>query len=484
MSAPRRSIGSALSGYALVTVVQAVVTFTMVGMFTRLLSASDYGRYTLAMATALFLQAVLFFWLHAGMVRFYEKCRENAETFAAHLATSWAAFSVAALVVAVVASAAEMWFGLLPFAAAAYLITRAALTLTLEQHRMAGEVGRYALLETSQAIMGLAAGVVLAYASHLDAEAPLFGMAFGNAFALLLDTRVILRAFRGRISLPHLRDLLVYGLPMGLAMLMHMVTQLFDRFIIAGLMDEAAAGVYAVAYAAADRPLTMVFSWLGMAASPLILAAYEREGREAAHAELYSLARMMLLIALPATVGLAMVAAPLAEVLAGPEFRGPVIELLPWIAAATLLNGLSAHYQAVPFVLQRRTGTLAATMAAAALLNTVLNFILIPWLGLFGAALSTVLAYVAGSIIRYVLARPWMDLRLPLDDTLRCGTATVAMAAALYVIPLPDTAAGLLPSIVIGGLVYAGVAWLLDAAGARSRVLAVAGRLRRRGGTA
>lgn len=479
MTTPRASIGAALSGYALVTLVQAVATFGAVAVFTRLLHTQDYGRYTLAMATAMFLQAMLFYWLHAGMVRFYEKTRGDETAFADHLATSWAALGGAAVIAVALALVAQAWFGLLSLAAAAFMIGRAALTLALEQHRMAGEVRRYAALETGQAVIGLTAGVALVRLTSLQESAPLFGMAIGTVTALLFDLRVVRAAVRGRVSWPHARVLWTYGMPMGLAMLMHLITQLFDRFLVATLIDEAAAGVYAVGYAAADRPLMMIFTWLGMSASPLILAAFERDGLAAAQEAMERLASLILLIVLPAAVGLAMVAEPLSAVLVGREFRGPVVQLLPWIAAASVVNGLTVHYLAVPFVLHRRTGLLAGTMAAAAGLNTVLNLLLIPRLGLWGAALATIVAYALVASVRYFFARRWLNLRLPVDDALRCIAATAAMATGLVWLPLPHGAAGLLPSIATGAVLYATAAWALNAAGCRARAAEVLRRVRR-----
>lgn len=480
MTAGRATIGAALSGYALVTMVQAVATFGAVAVFTRLLHTADYGRYTLAMATAMFLQAILFYWLHAGMVRFYEKTREDETAFADHLATSWATLGLGSLVAVALAMVAQVWFGPMAYATAAFMVGRAALTLALEQHRMAGEVRRYAMLETGQAVIGLAAGVALVKLTPLQEAAPLFGMAVGTLVALLFDLPLVRAAARGRVSWRHVHTLWTYGMPMGLAMLMHLVTQLFDRFLVAGLMDEAAAGVYAVAYAAADRPMMMIFTWLGMSASPLILAAFEHEGPTAAQAAMERLASLILLIVLPAAVGLAMVAEPLSAVLVGREFRGPVVALLPWIAAASLMNGLTVHYLAVPFVLHRRTGLLAATMGAAALLNTALNLLLIPRLGLWGAAVATIVAYAVAATVRYHFGRRWLNLRLPVDDALRCIAATAAMATGLAWLPLPHGAAGLFPSIAVGAIIYATAAWALDAAGCRARVAIAVGPLRRR----
>src|SRR3546814_15507736 len=96
-----------------------------------------------------------------------------------------------------------------------------------------------------------------------------------------------------------------------------------------------------------------------MAGLPLMIAGLEREGREAAVDVARRNAEMIVLVAFPAAVGLGVVAEPLASVLIGAEFRSAAGELVPWIVAAALMNGIMAHYVHNAFILSRRTDLMA-----------------------------------------------------------------------------------------------------------------------------
>jgi len=66
----------------------------------------------------------------------------------------------------------------------------------------------------------------------------------------------------------------------------------------------------------------------------------------------------MVALALPAAVGLALVARPLAEVMVGPALRVGAARVTPWIAASALFSGLTVYYLNPAFTLARRTGLL------------------------------------------------------------------------------------------------------------------------------
>ena len=58
-------------GYLPAKIVQGVVGFLAIVVFTRLLSAEDFGRYALAFSVMTLAHVVVFTWLEAAMARFW-----------------------------------------------------------------------------------------------------------------------------------------------------------------------------------------------------------------------------------------------------------------------------------------------------------------------------------------------------------------------------------------------------------------------------
>jgi O-antigen/teichoic acid export membrane protein len=140
---------------------------------------------------------------------------------------------------------------------------------------------------------------------------------------------------------------------------------------------------------------------VAMACNPVIFRAYETEGRAAADPLVRGQGELLLGLALPAAIGFIMLAPAIAVVMLGDEFQQAARELIPWIAAATVLSGFQAFYLSLAFALPKQPLRQTGVFSAGALVNVILNFLLIPRFGLIGAALATVAAYVlitAGSL--------------------------------------------------------------------------------------
>jgi O-antigen/teichoic acid export membrane protein len=179
----------------------------------------------------------------------------------------------------------------------------------------------------------------------------------------------------------------------------------------------------------------------------------------------------MVLLTLPAAVGLAMIARPLAELMVGEALREPAARVLPWIAAAGWFSGFKAYYLDQAFTLAKRPSLMLIGTAVPAVANVALNLLLIPRYGLDGAMFATLVSMILGAVTAYGVGARVLRLPLPWLTFLRCGLAAWAMALALHYLPAQGGAAELAAKVGMGAVVYGGLVLLLDAAGARRRLM-------------
>ena len=253
---------------------------------------------------------------------------------------------------------------------------------------------------------------------------------------------------------------------------LEMVFGVSDRFLIGWLLGAAEVGVYAAAYQVARRTLDIFFTWLGMAAMPLVIAAYERDGVEAAQAIARRNAETLLLVGFPVAAGLALVAEPLAATVLGPEFRAPAARIIPGIALSSLMLGVLAHYVHHAFVLAGRNDVMAALTAIPAVASIALNLLLIPRLGVQGAVISSVAASALVLGLCTVVALRYFPLPIPGDALLRVTIATAVMAAAVSLVPTAPNEISLVAKIAVGVLSYALAVLILNVAGCRGWLVA------------
>ena len=443
-------------------------------VFTRLLTPEAYGAYALAFSVASLVHTGGLVWLEAAMARFYAR-QEAAGDLPGHFATIYRSYAVMALLV-LAGSAAALWLtplsAPLKAAVAAGLAAtplRSLVKLAQEHRRAAGRVGGSALLDMGQTAGAFLFGSALAVLGAGGA-APLAGAAIAAAMALVFVLGGELKlASRGPFEPARALDYARYGLPVALSLMLALALATTDRFVLAGVLGPASVGAYHAGYSLSNRTLDVLFIWLGAAGGPAAVAALERGGPKALHQQAGEQASVMVLICLPAAVGLALVARPLADVLVGEDLRAGAARVTPWIAFSGFMAGITTYYFHTAFTLARRTPLLLLAMSIPAAANLGLALVLIPRYGLDGAVWATAASYALGALASSALGRFATPLPIPWDALLRCGVAAAGMALAVMFCPSPGGLVELLVKAGIGAFFYGLLVFALDAAEVRSR---------------
>jgi O-antigen/teichoic acid export membrane protein len=460
-------------GYLPANIVQGLVGFGSLWVFTRLLSAESYGLYAVAFAVVSLVHTLLFTWTEAAMARFQvaEGDRGSEADHAATLYRLAAWLSGGLMIVGVIAVLAlrehpEMALAIgVGLAAAA---PRCVMRLVQERARADGHVRTFVLLDVGASLVGLAAGALLAEAG-LGGAAPLAGAGVASLLCSLLTWRSERRRrVGGRFDAQRARRYAAYGLPVSVSLMLSIGLFSVDRMMIASLLSPADAGAYHAGYSVASRTLDVLFIWLGAASGPALVAALERGGAEGLRRAALPQAELMLLIALPATVGIMLVSMPLAQVMVGPELRVAAAQVTPGIAVAALISGFSTYYVQTSFTLFKRTQMLLITMSVPLAANVALNVVLIPRLGLMGAVWATAVSFALGALTAWALSGRTGRLPLPWATAVRCALACAAMAVAVRALPASGGLFELLLKAGVGGAVYVGCVLALDAGRCRS----------------
>ena len=461
-------------GYLPMNIVQAIVGLFSIVVFTRWLSPADYGVYALAFSAMTLAHTLVFSWMEAAMARFYapEAERGSLPDHFATLYRSWAA--AAALLIVTGAAVLLLWPGAGPVKVAvaaglAATLARSLVKLIQERRRAAGDVSGAARMDIVQTLAGFVGGAGLILLG-LRGAAPIMGL--GAAAAVVLAFALpaeLTRGAGGSFDRPQARLYAAYGLPVSLSLILALTLATTDRFMLAGFLNEAAVGVYQAGYSLSNRTLDVMFIWLGVAGSPALIMAFERGGEAGLNKAAREQAGFMLALTLPAALGLAMTARPLAEVMVGPALRNGAAHVTPWIAASALFMGLTNGYAHQAFMLGRRTSLMLAAMSVPAAVNVALCLWLIPRFGVYGAVWATTASYGVGLVAAMALGRFAQPMPLPLTALAKAAAATAIMGLAVASLPSPGGIAELALKAGLGVLVYAAAAYLLDVAELRSR---------------
>jgi O-antigen/teichoic acid export membrane protein len=479
VSAPQpglRSVAQRSAVYVLARVVPSVVMLGGIAVLTRTLSPQDYGVYALCMSLSVFLYMAAVNWLSSTVVRLHSLFTRTHNLIGsvvlvfAGLLPPLALASVAAMGVVGLAghSVMTLFIPLVALFAWTEVFSNAAIA------RM--DARTYGVVQVLRTVLATVLGGTFAWLGY-GAMGAVAGTALGFAVIGLWTASLAVVEMRRARSRPWaVREILGFGLPLGLGYAIAGALTYSDRIILAWFADPAAVGLYVLALDLADKTAKSLVTPIGQASVPSINEALAAEGRELANRRLAQMLVAVTAIGLPATVGLALVAPSLANVVVGPQFRSALAELLPFTAVVTLIAVIKANYLDLAFHLARSTWNFTAATSVHVAIHLAIAFLLIPAFGLWGGVATLLLSQIVGATLIGWFGRRVFVLPLPARQLAKVAAATAAMAAAVLVVrhlepgeltPLLCLAA----EVAAGVLAYGAAVVCLDVASLRSFVV-------------
>lgn len=298
----------------------------------------------------------------------------------------------------------------------------------------------YALVTLLSAVGGQVLGVSLVLA-HVQAAGPtdvtryLTGLLVADALGALVGLRLARPRLRGALSWPVLAPAVAFGVPLVLNSLSGFVLNAGDRIVLQRLVGPAEVGRYQIAYTVGFVALQLL-GQTSTAWTPRFAAVAD----EAVRWRLIGTSRNSLFRVLsPVLLGVVLASPVVLRVFAPASFRPEGLLVVVLLVVASAYPVTAAGATSKMLVTARRTRPLAVWAATAAAVNLVLNIALVPGLGIEGAALATLVAYLvlAGGQRWSVRGRPYWP-----------GTPTVVKAEAAVVL-LVAAATTLLPQTTV-----------------------------------
>jgi O-antigen/teichoic acid export membrane protein len=458
------TIAANVRALGLSQVLSKAAGFVSVVVFARVLVPADFGRYTVALALVSLLAVAVELGTSGYLVREGAQRPETLGRVLGHVLLVRAALGVAAMAVVV------------PLAGALGYDRPTTILIELFTAATAVRLFGSAMLSALQSVdrlrdvASLQARSALAQAAAMITVVALGGGLTGAGWAMLATALLLpvwaamrlRRRWNGRITfglrgMPRtLRATLVFGLSAGLGT---MLTYL-DSLMIHGFLGQVETARYGAAYRVV-LALEIVPVVVTEAVSRTIAHLAHRDRAAMALAFRRSLGHL-LMAAVPAAVGGALLAGPVLRTLFGPEYvaAGPAFALLCATMVLAFPGGLAVTAAYAIGEERRVLGILALGVAA----NVAANLVVIPRFGIAGAAAATVGAEAlilvlvlrrlraagVGSGIARALWRP----------------ALAATAMAAVVVPLRDSPI-VLP-LLAGAVVYGVVLGVLMELGVRA----------------
>lgn len=172
--------------------------------------------------------------------------------------------------------------------------------------------------------------------------------------------------------------------------------------------------------------------------------------------------RLVQSLSLPSTIGLILLASPIVTIFGGSEFA-EASSVLVWTAPIIIFIGLSNVFGIqILYPLGKENIVIWSTIGGA-IINLILNFLLIPYWSYTGAAISTFIAELAVLLIQLIWGYRYIPFKL--FEKVYANYLVASIFMAIVVFPLTQLLnniwLSLIVSTIVGGGIYACILWIM-----------------------
>lgn len=289
----------------------------------------------------------------------------------------------------------------------------------------------------------------------------LLGYVAGFVFAIVVGSIVLYwQVYRSTPATTEPRSdlpsrILKYSVPLTVTKGAGVIDTKVDSILVGLLLNPVAVGYYVISKQVASVVSTPAGAF-GTALSPTVGQQNARDDAVGASRLYQTALRYVLVFYIPAGVGLIFVAEPVIELIFGREYLPAVIVLQVFTGVVIVQSVNKVTSDTLDYLGKARDR--AVSKSAMAVANAVLNVLLIPILGVAGAAVATVITqsfYTVANvyIISGVLT---LDFRAIARDLMTIGLVTLGMSIAVVLaLPYVDGLPSLIGIVLLGGGVWA-----------------------------
>jgi O-antigen/teichoic acid export membrane protein len=409
-----KRLGTETAIYGISTIVGRFLTFLLVPFYTNVLpSTSDYGIVATVYAYIAFLNVIYGYGMESAYFRYASALeigdpKQNFSTpFLSIFFTSLVFSTVLHLLSAPVAGLIGIGAGHASLVryAAWILFFDAICLIPFASLRLQNLAKLFASIKILNIVLNIILNILLLLKLKLGVEGIFISGLASSGLTFLLLLPSVRRQLQLDVHRDLFKHLLRFGLPLIPAALSGIAIQVIDRPILKALTDDSTVGIYQANYRLGIF-MMLIVSMFDYAWRPFFLTTAKEENAK----EIFS--RVMTYFIVGASFIFLLFSFFIGDIvrihLFGHYFIKPEywsgLSIVPIVLCAYVFTGMYTVFVAGVHI-EKRTRVLPYTTGAGAIVNVVCNYLLIPPLGMLGAAYATLFSYVVMAITLYIIVQ-------------------------------------------------------------------------------
>lgn len=377
---------------------------------TRNLTTGEYGTYDLVLTIAAILIPLLTLQIQQGTFRFLLTAKDENERKT--YITSTLSYFIFTVVIGIIIGIFGMLIaGIAPAPAICIclMISSEALYIILGQTiRGMGKNGKYTLSIIVYSVSYMFLMIFLVAWLRMSLLGVLTAVALGYLFSsfYMICQPEIRHYFHPKyFSKTNLKKILAFSAPIVPSSISLWVVNMSDRLIVTSILGLSANGIYSAANKIPSLYST-AYSIFNMAWTESAVRSYESDDVSTYYSRMFRYLFHFLL----GVILILIAATPLMfAILFDTQYDGAYYQI-PILYFGVFFSSIVSFYGSI-YIAVQQTKHVASSSVVGAIINVIVNLLLIKWIGLYAASISTAISYLCICVYRYFDLKKMIEIK-------------------------------------------------------------------------
>lgn len=393
--------------YTIPTIISRGLSFFLIPLYTRVLSPSDYGSLDLLTVFISIVNLTIALEISQGLARYYTEENDGNQKVKYASTVLWftiLCYTIFAIVVFLNSNYLSPIVlgqqGLVETfqIGIAYMWVNGIFYLVQNQFRWELKSRNYSIISVLMSLVTAIVSVWLAYYLKMGLNGILIGLLSGVSVGSIVGLVQLRKTFGFQFDMRKLREMLKFSMPLVFSSVAVWLSLYIDRIMINHLLAIDQVGLYGIGYRVASIAGMVMVGFQG-ALTPLIFTHYKEKHTPI---QIEKIFRLFLSLTLIVFMFLTLFSKDILVLLTTPEFYGGSIVVIYLVPAVLLAN----MYIFAPGIgIAKKNHFYIWINVSGAILNVILNYLLIPYLGIIGAGVATSITYLGTFILHMVISQ-------------------------------------------------------------------------------
>jgi O-antigen/teichoic acid export membrane protein len=396
-----KRLGKDTAIYGTSTIIGRLLSFLLIPFYTNVLKPEEYGITAYVYSLIAFLNVIYNYGMESAYFKYSSTLeignkRQNFSTPFISVFCSSFLFSIAIVFLSeplakLISIPAD--YNRIIYYSALILCLDAIAIIPFAHLRQNNNAKRFAFIKTLNIVINVVLNIILLVKFKLGVEGIFISGLVASFVTVVFLLPTIFRNFELNFSKSLYKALLKFGLPSLPAGFAAMMLQVIDRPILRALTNDASVGIYQANYRLGIF-MMLVVSMFDYAWKPFFFATAKEPNAKEIFSQVTTYFYLLM------TVVFLVISLFIEDIVKIQVLNRYIIHpnywiglnIVPVVLAAYLLNGLALTFSAGIYI-EKKTLFLPITTIISAVTNVVVNLLLIPKMGIMGAAIATLLSY-------------------------------------------------------------------------------------------